>query len=201
VPDTYVREEVMNEEQKNAVKILKQKIVALNTEINGLKKVNEVNVQTLKISKAKITRHIATRDLLSEKEKLALIKDESTNAKRYLDDSQTADLEKAKEETRFQAWSQKQIEDNSFLQMKEATMSELIAELELVRAEIAVKYQEFQGKTSKDPDFVDKLKYDQQYNSRKAETRKKTADWERLKNNAPKLPKVNLEDTYQEDTK
>ena len=201
VPDAYVREEVMNEEQKNAVKVLKQKIVALNTEITALKKVSEVNAQTLKISKTKIIRHAATRDLLSEKEKLSLIKDDSVNAKRYLDESQTADLEKAKEETRLQAWTQKQTEDSAFLQMKEATQSELIAELELVRAEIAVKYQEFQGKTSKDPDYVEKQKYDLQYNSRKAETRKKTADWERIKNTATKLPKVNLEDTYLDDTK
>lgn len=201
VPDAYVREEVMNEEQKNAVKVLKQKIVALNTEITALKKVSEVNAQTLKIARAKIIRHAATRDLLSEKEKLSLIKDDSVNAKRYLDESQTADLEKAKEETRLQAWTQKQTEDTAFLQMKEATQSELIAELELVRAEIAVKYQEFQGKTSKDPDFVEKQKYDLQYNTRKAETRKKTADWERIKNNATKLPKVNLEDTYLDETK
>ncbi|WP_246046985.1 hypothetical protein [Leptospira ognonensis] len=201
MPDAYVREEVMNEEQKNAVKVLKQKIVALNTEITALKKVSEVNAQTLKIARAKIIRHAATRDLLSEKEKLSLIKDDSVNAKRYLDESQTADLEKAKEETRLQAWTQKQTEDTAFLQMKEATQSELIAELELVRAEIAVKYQEFQGKTSKDPDFVEKQKYDLQYNTRKAETRKKTADWERIKNNATKLPKVNLEDTYLDETK
>gem|GEM_PF-1620849 len=201
VPDAYVREEVMNEEQKNAVKILKQKVVSLNTEITGLKKVSEITTQTLKISKTKMAKHAATRDLLSEKEKLALIKDDSTNAKRYLDESQTADLEKSKEETRYQTWLQKQTEDNAFLQMKEATLSEFIAELELVRSEIAVKYQEFQGKTSKDPDFVDKQKYEIQYNSRKAETRKKTADWERIKNNQVKLPKVNLEETYLDENK
>ncbi len=201
VPDAYVREEVMNEEQKNAVKILKQKIVTLSTEINALKKNSEINGQSLKISKAKIGRHIATRDLLSEKEKLALIKDDSINAKRYLDESQTADLEKAKEETRFQTWTQKQAEDSAFLQMKEAIQSELIAELELVRAEIAIKYQEFQGKTSKDPDYIEKPKYDAQYNTRKTEARKKTAEWEKIKNSAIKLPKVNLEDTYSDEPK
>jgi hypothetical protein len=201
VPDAYVREEVMNEEQKNAVKVLKQKTIALNTEITGLKKNNEINLQSLRISKAKSLKHAAARDLLREKEKLALIKDDSATAKRYLDESQTADLEKSKEETRYQAWTQKQVEDDAFFQMKEAMLSESIAELELVRAEIAVKYQEFQGKSAKDPDYVDKQKYELQYNGRKSDTRKKTADWERIKNSAVKLPKVNIEDTYLEDIK
>jgi hypothetical protein len=201
VPDAFVREEVMNEEQKNAVKVLKQKVVALNTETTALKKNNEVNGQSIKISKAKIAKHSATSTLLREKEKLFLIKDDSNNAKRMLDEAKASDLEKSKEETRRETWMQKQAEDMAFSQMKEAQLAEVIAELELVRAEIAVKYQEFQGKTVKDVDFVDKTKFDAQYNGKKADTRRKTAEWERIKNNAAKLPKVNLEDTHLEENK
>jgi len=201
VPDAYVREEVMNEEQKTAVKVIKQKIITLNAEISLLKKNNEINAQTLKISRAKIHRHAAQRDLLNEKEKLALVKDDSVNAKRYLDESQTSELERSKEETRTQGWLQKQSEDMAFFNMKEAMLSEAIAELELVRAEIAIKYQEFQGKNNKDPEYIEKTNYDKQYNDRKADTRKKTTEWEKVKNATTKLPKVNLEDTYLDELK
>ncbi|GBF49221.1 hypothetical protein LPTSP4_07310 [Leptospira ryugenii] len=201
VPDAYVREEVMNEEQKTAVKAIKQRIISLNSEINALKKTIEVNAQSIRISKSKIQKHIASKDLANEKEKLALIKEDPSLAKRYLDESQSAELERGKEESRLQAWNQKQSEDQANLKLKEATLSEAIAELELVRSEIGIKYQEFQGKTTKDPEYIDKTKFDTQYNERKSETRRRTAEWEKIKNSAPKIPKINIEDTYSDEIK
>ncbi|WP_246052180.1 hypothetical protein [Leptospira idonii] len=188
----------MNEEQKSAIKVIKQRIITLKNEIATQKKTNEITSQSIKISKAKIAKHTSQRDLLKEKEKLSLIKDESSNAKRYLDESQAADLEKQKEETRYLTWIQKEKEDIAFLQMKEAMLSENIAELELVRAEVAVKFQESQGKVPSDPEFVKKEIFETQYSSRKSDSRRKTTEWERVKNEAAKLPKINLEDTYEE---
>ncbi|WP_109019724.1 hypothetical protein [Leptospira kobayashii] len=198
VPDPLVREEVMNEEQKNASKVLKQKVVALKNEVSSQKKTNELTSQSIKISKSKILKHSAVSSLLREKEKLALLKDDSQGAKRYLDEAQSSDLEKSKEETRLLVWIQKEKEDTAYLAMKESLLSESIAELELVRAEIAVKFQESQGKTPKDEDFIKKQTFESQYGNRKTETRKKTADWERVKNEAQKLPKVNIEDTLED---
>ncbi|BDA78751.1 hypothetical protein LPTSP3_g16810 [Leptospira kobayashii] len=188
----------MNEEQKNASKVLKQKVVALKNEVSSQKKTNELTSQSIKISKSKILKHSAVSSLLREKEKLALLKDDSQGAKRYLDEAQSSDLEKSKEETRLLVWIQKEKEDTAYLAMKESLLSESIAELELVRAEIAVKFQESQGKTPKDEDFIKKQTFESQYGNRKTETRKKTADWERVKNEAQKLPKVNIEDTLED---
>ncbi|WP_411822552.1 hypothetical protein [Leptospira sp. 'Mane'] len=200
VPDPLVREEVMNEEQKNATKVLKQKVVVLKNEVTSQKKTNELTSQSIKISKSKISKHSSVSALLREKEKLSLLKDDSTNAKRYLDEAQGSDLEKSKEETRLLVWIQKEKEDIAYLSMKESMLSESIAELELVRAEIAVKFQESQGKTPKDEDFIKKQTFEAQYGDRKTETRRRTAEWERIKNEAQKLPKVNIEDTL-DDTK
>ncbi|MDF3818798.1 hypothetical protein P3G55_02740 [Leptospira sp. 96542] len=198
MPDVYVRDEVMNEEQKNATKTLKTKIVQMKNEVASQRKLNALTSQSIKISNQKMTKHIAERDLAREKEKYSLLKDDAVQAKRYLDEGQSFDLERAKEESRLKTWIQKEKEDVAYLEMKEAVLSELIAEHELVRAEIAVKFQESQGKTPEAPDYIKKENFVSQYAERKSDARRKTSDWERVKTEAPVLPKVNLEDSFDE---
>lgn len=196
VPDAYVRDEVMNEEQKNASKALKTKIIQLKNEISAQRKTNDLTKQAIKISQAKIQKHAASRDVSREKEKYYLLKDDSATSKKFLDESQSFELERAKEETRFLVWTQKEKEDIAFLNAKEATLAEIIAELELVRAEIAVKFQESQGKTATDPDYIKKEEYESQYADRKSDARRKYSEYEKVKTEAPSLPKVNLEDSF-----
>lgn len=198
VPDAYVREEVMNEEQKAATKVLKQKVIQLKNEGTQQRKLNSLTNQSIQISKSKVAKHAADRDLSRDKEKYFLLKDDPTQAKRYLEDSQNHEMERAKEETRMNVWIQKEKEDTAFLEAKEAALAETIAELELVRAEIAVKFQESQGKTPEDKDYIKKEEYEAQYADRKSEARRKVSDLERIRTEAPKLPKVNLEDSFYE---
>jgi hypothetical protein len=196
VPDAYVREEVMNSEQKNATKILTDKIIKLNNEVTNQRKANALTSQAIKISQSKVTKHAAERDLKRAKESYFTLKEDQVSAKRYLEESQAVELERAKEETRYKTWVQKEKEDKAFLEMKEAALGELIAELELVRSEIAVKFQESQGKTPADPEYIKKEIYETQYAEKKSDTRRRLSDWERIKTEAPSLPKVNLEDSF-----
>lgn len=196
VPDAYVREEVMNSEQKNATKILTEKIIKLNNEVVSQRKANALTNQAIKISQAKVNKHAAERDLKRTKESYFTLKEDQTSAKRYLEESQMHELERAKEETRYKTWVQKEKEDKAYLEMKEAALGEMIAELELVRSEIAVKFQESQGKTPADPEYIKKEIYETQYAEKKSEARRRLSDWERTKTEAPSLPKVNLEDSF-----
>ncbi|MCZ8343701.1 MAG: hypothetical protein O9301_11755 [Leptospira sp.] len=198
VPDAYVREEVMNEEQKTATKVLKQKVIQFKNEVTQQRKLNSLTNQSIQISKAKVAKHSADRDLSRDKEKYFLLKDDPTQAKRYLEDSQNHEMERAKEETRMNVWIQKEKEDIAYLEAKEAALAETIAELELVRSEIAVKFQESQGKTPEDKDYIKKEEYESQYADRKSEARRKVSELERIRTEAPKLPKVNLEDSFYE---
>ncbi|WP_233440767.1 hypothetical protein [Leptospira biflexa] len=186
----------MNSEQKNATKILTDKIIKLNNEVTNQRKANALTSQAIKISQSKVTKHAAERDLKRSKESYFTLKEDQVSAKRYLEESQAVELERAKEETRYKTWVQKEKEDKAYLEMKEAALGELIAELELVRSEIAVKFQESQGKTPADPEYIKKEIYETQYAEKKSDTRRRLSDWERIKTEAPSLPKVNLEDSF-----
>lgn len=196
VPDAYVRDEVMNAEQKNATRVLTDRIIKLNNEVSAQRKANTLTTQAIKISQSKVTKHSAQRDLARNKETYFVLREDSATSKRYLEESQAHELECAKEETRYKTWVQKEKEDKAYLEMKEAALGELIAELELVRSEIAVKFQESQGKTPADPEYIKKEIYETQYAEKKSDARRRVSDWERVKTEAPSLPKVNLEDSF-----
>lgn len=196
VPDAYVRDEVMNSEQKNATRVLTDKIIKLNNEVSAQRKANTLTGQAIKISQSKVTKHSSQRDLARTKETYFVLKEDSAASKRYLEESLGHELERAKEETRYKTWVQKEKEDKAYLEMKEAALGELIAELELVRSEIAVKFQESQGKTPTDPEYIKKEIYETQYAEKKSDARRRVSDWERVKTEAPSLPKVNLEDSF-----
>ncbi|EKJ85452.1 hypothetical protein [Leptospira meyeri] len=196
VPDAYVRDEVMNAEQKNATRVLTDRIIKLNNEVSAQRKANTLTAQAIKISQTKVAKHSAQRDLARSKETYFVLKEDSATSKRYLEESQGHELERAKEETRYKTWVQKEKEDKAYLEMKEAALGELIAELELVRSEIAVKFQESQGKTPADPEYIKKEIYETQYAEKKSDARRRVSDWERVKAEAPSLPKVNLEDSF-----
>ncbi|WP_244934630.1 hypothetical protein [Leptospira vanthielii] len=196
VPDAYVRDEVMNTEQKNATRVLTDKIIKLNNEVSAQRKANTLTAQAIKISQSKVTKHNSQHELARAKETYFVLKEDSAASKRYLEESQGHELERAKEETRYKTWIQKEKEDKAYLEMKEAALGELIAELELVRSEIAVKFQESQGKTPADPEYIKKEIYETQYAEKKSDARRRVSDWERVKTEAPSLPKVNLEDSF-----
>lgn len=197
VPEAYVREEVMTSEQKNAITILKSKVVQMKNEVSALRKSNALTTQSILVSYAKMQKHAAERDLAKEKEAYYLLKEEPNLAKKWHEEKQSAELERAKEETRWKTWIQKEKEDKSLLVMREASLGEFISELELVKAEVAVKFQENQGKSSADPDFLQKAMFESQYSERKSEARRKLSEYERTKAEAISLPKVNLEDSFQ----
>ncbi|WP_411822368.1 hypothetical protein [Leptospira sp. 'Mane'] len=199
VPDAFVQDRLLNEDQKNSIHVLNDNVVQLKNDVVAQKKANEVTTQTIQISKKKIINHISKTDLLKDKEKLALIKEDNETAKRYLNEVKISESEKADEEIRLKTWTQKVKEDNAYYQLLEAKLSEKIAELELMRAGIAVTFQESAGKSPKEKDFITKEKFNTQHTKTIADTRKKQSEWDRVKTETLKLPKVNLDKTYTDD--
>lgn len=191
----------MNEEQKNATKATKQKIINSRAEILVLKKGNEITAQSIKLSQAKIKKHLNDRDFFREKDILLKIQSENSTSKKYWDESMIADNERAKEENRYLGWTQKLKEDEALLKFKEASLAESMAEYELIRAEIAAKYQDSLGVEPSKENYIKKTDYDAQFVEKRSETRRRYADWEKTKAEAVQTSKVILEDTYLDEHK
>ncbi len=201
VPDPLVREDFMNEEQKNAIKATKQKIINSRAEINTLKKSNDVTAQSIKLSQAKVKKHFQDRDYFREKDILIKIQNENNTSKKYWDESMISDNERAKEENRLIGWTQKLKEDEALLRFKEASLAESMAEHELIRAEVAAKYQDSLGVEPGKENYVKKTDYDAQFVEKRSETRRRYAEWEKTKSEAVQTSKVTLEDTYLDEHK
>lgn len=201
VPDPLVREDFMNEEQKNAIKATKQKIINSRAEINTLKKSNDVTAQSIKLSQAKVKKHFQDRDYFREKDVLIKIQNENNTSKKYWDESMISDNERAKEENRLIGWTQKLKEDEALLRFKEASLAESMAEHELIRSEIAAKYQDSLGVEPGKENYVKKTDYDAQFVEKRSETRRRYAEWEKTKSEAVQTSKVTLEDTYLDEHK
>jgi hypothetical protein len=199
VPDSLVQDELLNLDQKTKIIRLNDSIVLFRKDIISQKNTNEINAHSIRISKKKILNQISTTELLKEKEKLEIVKESYETAKRYSSETKISDSEKGKEEARLKSWIQKEKLDDAYYQLLEAKLSEEITKLELERAGIAVAFQDSQGTSHEDKNFINKEKFNTQYLKTVADTEKKQIEYDRQKTEFAKLPKADLEKTYLDD--
>jgi|JI8StandDraft_1071087.scaffolds.fasta_scaffold55655_1 hypothetical protein len=196
VPDEYVQEKTMSTSDKEAIDKLNLKVISLNNDITKQKKLNTINEQSLQISNSKIQKQKFHSDVLRDKEKLALIKEDTKAVKRFQKEFQLSEKERTDEESRQKAWEHKGKADEAYYAYLESELTESISNLEMRRARIAVNFQNSEGKSPKDTDYIVIEEFIKQHSKTVEDSRKKKLNWDNIKLESINLSKVKLEDTY-----
>ena len=161
VDDAYLAE--MTSAEKAVLSKIGGEIIAKKAEKDNAETQVAISEQGIEVSKSQLAVIDAQRDLFVKKEKLAQLSKDNAQQTTAMSGIKSSDTQKTQETAHFNYRTAKRDVDKCVFKVKESELAVLVAQLDLEKAKIALKFQEKRKKEDDTTNLVEVKKYDDYY--------------------------------------